>query len=227
MSIPRKESALAAWSTNFNARINAAGAAAMLGLTSAQCTGYTAVHTPFIDAYNAAAVPGARSSSLVAIRNAARDALLVQARQLYAFIQANVDVPDGEKELLGVHVKSAPTPVPVPASFPDVDIVSTVGSEATVRLHDASGDGKRSKPPGVKGASVWSYTGPNPENPALYKWEGCTNRSTFAVQFDPTLTPGTVVYITAMWLNDKNQAGPAAPPATTRIQVPTTLSIAA
>jgi len=73
-------------------------------------TAYTALHDPFIAAMNAMGVIGARSKSLVSAKNAAKDALLPYARELYSFVQASMTVSDANKDLLGVTVRRGPTP---------------------------------------------------------------------------------------------------------------------
>src|SRR5438067_9953035 len=110
MAFPTKDSALAAYSTNFNTRIVASPL--VFNLTALQATAYTALHDPFIAAYEAASAVGARSRSLVAAKNTAKHALLAYGRQLYGFVQSAATVSDANKELLGVRVRSTPTPQP-------------------------------------------------------------------------------------------------------------------
>src|SRR5690349_2149613 len=116
MAIPTKDSLLADFSTNFETRIVANPTD--YGLTAAQATAYTALHDPFITAYDAvvaAREAGTRSSSLVATKDAAKLALLSYARQLYSFVQSSLTVTDARKIELGVRVKDlTPTPVPAP-----------------------------------------------------------------------------------------------------------------
>src|SRR6478672_1739290 len=118
MAIPAEnDSLLVAFSTNFNDRIVAAPAT--YGFSAAQASAYTALHTPFVSAYNAvvaARESGTRSRSLVASKDAAKASLLGYARQLYAQVQSSLTVTDAAKIELGVKVRSAPSPQPIPAS---------------------------------------------------------------------------------------------------------------
>src|SRR5437762_792670 len=115
MAIPRKDSELVDFSTNFNDRIVAAPGT--YGLSALQASTYTSYHTPFIAAYTAlvaARESGTRSSSLAAAKDAAKTALLGYARQLYSQVQLSQTVPDSAKIELGVHVPRAPSPQPIP-----------------------------------------------------------------------------------------------------------------
>ena len=65
-----------------------------------------------------------------------------------------------------------------------MDVIEILGRAVRVRLHDAAGDGKRSKPAGVKGAAVFSFVGPvPPEDASAFKFEGNTTRTTMTVVF--------------------------------------------
>src|SRR5687768_5657613 len=125
MAIPTKDSALAAWSTNADTRLTATPTA--FGCTAAQATAYTALHDPFIAAYEAASAIGARLRSLVAAKDVAKANLLQYAREIYAFVQASLTVTDANKELLGVRIrKTEPTPVPPPQFAPKLDVLSVI-----------------------------------------------------------------------------------------------------
>ena len=214
------------YSTNFNDRIVASPTT--FALTAAQASAYIALHDPYIAAAQAAAVPGAKSKSLISARDAAKAALLAYARQLYGFVQANMTVSDANKDLLGVKVKAAPAPNPPPAVVPAMDIVSVVGGNVKVRLHDASGEGKRSKPPGVRGAAIFSFVGPTPPATADgWRFEGNTTRNTVDVVFPDSVAPGSKVWFCAMWFNGRTESGPPCPAISTTIQYSTPMPAAA
>lgn len=225
MAIPTKNSLLVPYVTNFNERLTATPV--LFGLLAADATALDDVVQPYLTAAQAASVEGNRSPALISTRNSMQAAMMPVLRDMYGRIQANSAVADSDKLLIGVTVRAAPTPQPIPSVEPAMDVISVNGHRVRVRLHDAAGDGKRSKPAGVKGATVMSYHGPNPENPSLYRWEGNTNRSIFEVEFPDTLAPGTPVYLAAMWLNERGQNGPACVPVVTYIQFPGVVGIAA
>jgi hypothetical protein len=216
MAVPTKDSLLVPYATNFSSRVTTSPL--VFGLSAGQATALSAVVNPYLAAAQVVSSPGNRSTSLVNIKNQAKTAMLPVLREMYGLVQANLSVADDNKLLLGVTLRAEPSPIPVPGTWPGMDILSTIGRKVKVHLHDNTSETKRAKPPGVVGAVITSYHGPNPENPALYKWEGSTNRSTFEIEFPESVAPGTVVYLSAMWLNAKNESGPACPPQRTTIQ---------
>ena len=217
MAIPTTDPALAAWSTNANTRIVASPTT--FSLTTAQATAYTAVHDPWIAAYEAASAIGSRSRALVAAKNTAKANLLRYAREIYAIVQASQAVSDENKELLGVHVKKTePTPVPPPDAAPMVDVVQVLGNTVTVHLHDAETSLRR-KPAGVLGANVFSFVGENPPTEASgWEFQGATSKTTVDVPFAASVPPGAQVWIIASWFNRKAVTGPACQPVGARLQ---------
>src|SRR3954467_15073857 len=106
MSIPTKDSLLVPYSTNFNDRIVANPST--FQLVAAQATAYTALHTPYITAYEtmmAARADGTRSKSLTNAKDNAKRNLLTYGRQLYSFVQSNNSVSQANKILLGIHLR--------------------------------------------------------------------------------------------------------------------------
>src|SRR5687768_5062231 len=82
MSVPTSDSALVPYVNNFYSRGNAAPED--FGFVAAQMTQLGSLRTPYINLM-AEIAAGARSKSLVADKNAAKDALLAYLRELYAF----------------------------------------------------------------------------------------------------------------------------------------------
>ena len=180
MAIPRKDSALLDWSTNANTRLTASPVT--YGTTAAVATQYDGFHDSFLTAYSnvvAARESGTRSSSLCAIRDAAKLALLDFARPLYKQIQANTAVTDAAKIELGIVViDNEPSPQPVPGFAPGLAVVSVDGRLAKIRLFDPANPTRRKIPDGVNGAIVMSHIGPTaPADPGAYKLEGPTSRT--------------------------------------------------
>ena len=230
MAIPTKDVSLVDWSTNANTRLTAAPAT--YGTTAAVATAYTAVHDPFIAAYNnlvAARAAGTRSESLTALKDAAKLALLNFARPLYKTIQVNTAVTDAAKIELGVHVIDVqPTPIPVPGFAPGLSVVSVDGRLVKICLFDPANPTRRRIPDGVNGAIVMSHIGPTaPTDPAAYKMEGPTSRTTVNILFSESVAPGTQVWLTAVWFNERKQMGPATAPVTTNINYGGSMQMAA
>jgi hypothetical protein len=230
MAIPRKDSLLVDWSTNANTRLTASPVT--YGTTAAVATQYDGLHDAFVAAYNnvvAARAAGTRSSSLAAIKDQAKLALLNFARPLYKTIQANTAVTAAAKIELGVVVPDVqPTPVPAPGFAPGLTVVSVDGRLARVRLSDPAFPTRKRMPDGVNGAIVMSHVGPTaPADPGLYKMEGPTSRTVVDILFPESVAPGTQVWLTAVWFNERKQMGPACAPVGTQINYGGSMPMAA
>ena len=216
MAIPAdKDAALVDWSTNANTRLTASPAT--YGTTSAIATQYTAVHDAFVLAYNnliAARSAGTRSESLTSIKSDKKRDLLNFARPLYKQIQANTAVTDAAKIELGIVVPDVtPSPQPVPSAAPGLDIVSVDGRLVKIRLFDPANPTRKRIPAGVNGAIVMSAIAPvAPTDPGAFKMQGPTSRTTVEILFLETVAPGTQVWLTAVWFNERKQMGPACAP---------------
>jgi hypothetical protein len=81
----------------------------------------------------------------------------------------------------------------------------------TATLRDPANPDRARIPDGVNGAIVMSYVGATaPTDPRAYKMEGPTSRTTVEVLFPETVAPGTQVWLTAVWFNERKQMGAAA-----------------
>jgi hypothetical protein len=215
ITLPNTDSAILAFSLNFSTKISATPTA--FGLTAAQATAYATLHSNFATAL-AACDPAVRSKPATSAKNDARTALKNQLRMLALAVQATPTVTDSQKISLGLSVEAGRQPVPPPVVVPQVDIVSVTGRTVRIRIHDAAGEGKRSKPAGVKGAAICSFVGAMaPTDPSAYKWEGSATRPIAEVIFPESVAPGAVVWITAMWFNERQQNGPACTPVSATI----------
>jgi hypothetical protein len=213
--LPRKDAALLSWAQNFIAVVQPV--VATYGLEAADLTAFSTL----TDAYQAALAacePVNRSKTSVIGKNQARTNLRVAAKNLSDRVQGTPTVSNEMKSAAGLNVKAAPVDVPVPGFAPSVKTKSVVGRLVTLAISDAQVD-KRRKPPGCKGASWFSFAGPTPpDNVSEWKWEGTSNKRIVQVLFDESVAPGTKVWVTAVWLNTKNQPGPACDPVGTYTQ---------
>ena len=221
MSIPRKDPALADWSTNANAKLVASGATTYQ-LTASQVSGYTLKHDEFLAAYNAmkaARDEGNRAENLTADKDDKKKALLDYARPIYAFVQANLSITDGDKILLGVTPRdSEPTPIPPPANAPELTVVGVNGRIVEVRLRDPADPDRRALPVGVDGAIVMSHVGETaPSDPFQFAVQGALGKTSGTVVIPDSAAPGTKVWLSAVWFNEKKQFGPASFPISTHV----------
>jgi hypothetical protein len=203
------------WSRNFSTLLSASPT--VFGCTAAMATSYAGYHTAYGTAL-AACSPGVRSASAVLAKNQARENLKFQAKLLSNTINGTATVSDAQKRQLGLNVRAIPQPVPPPAMSPTIDVTAVSGWTASLRLSDGSKPGKRGKPPGVKGVSIFSFVGAQPPTDiSAWKFEGSTTKMRQDVLFDNTLAPGTRVFVTAFFFNNKMQSGPACPPVATNL----------
>lgn len=188
------------------------------GLTAEQATAYTTAQGAFLQAYQLANNPATRSPSNIETKDDAKAALIAETRKLVNIVQAYPGTTDTMRVDLGITVRDYdPTPVPVPGTSPTIDILSVDAWTVKLRLHNGDST-SRAKPAGVKGASLFSYVGGTPPvSVDDWKFEGSVTTTLTQVVFPDTVTPGTVVWITAFWFNPTAQSGPAATPVSTRI----------
>lgn len=165
------------------------------------------------DAVTEAFEMGVRSKPLTAARKSARDALLQYGRHLYKVVQGFPGLTPQQLAGLGVHVIDVePTPIPPPATAPLLNVLLVMGNIVRIKLSNAAEQASRARPAGTIGATVVSHVGENP--PAqLNQWklEGSIGRNITDVVFDANLAPGTKVWISAYWFNNRKEAGPMAP----------------
>jgi hypothetical protein len=213
--LPTTDAGLLAWSSAFSELITAAPTD--YGLVAGDATVYAALHASYADAFAVAMNGSTRTSGTIAAKNTARTDLKDKARELVAIIQATPSVTDEQKQDLKITVrKTEPTPVPPPATAPDVDVMEVSGRTVRIRLHDSSTLGHRGRPAGTQGAIIYSAVGASaPENIDDWKNEGITGQLLSDITFPDSVAGGSMIWITAQWFNGRKQAGPAADPVST------------
>lgn len=215
MAVPRQNEPFYHYATNFVNRL--APDPTVYGVTAAQLTTLTGLFDVYDSAFTAekaAREGGTVSSPLIAARNVAKGNLLAYIRELYAMVQANSSISDEKKIELGVHIPDRnPTPSPVPAKAPRVVVTNISGRTVDVRLEDVDDSERKRLPEHVDGAIIVSHVGPEaPTDPNLYAFQLPVGRRTATLQFDNSLPPGTVVWISALWFNGRKAIGPACAP---------------
>ena len=74
---------------------------------------------------------------------------------------------------------------------------------------------------------LWLEPATYPENTAVYKYEGSTSKTTTDVLFNEDIAPGTKVWLTAFFFNERKQNGPACTPVPAIINYATSMPMAA
>ena len=213
---PGTDALLLAWSNNFRTLTSANPAT--YGLSVGQATQYATLDTLWAASYQAAIDPITRTKGKVAAKDQARHDLKVNARLLAKVVEGQASVTNEMKVNLGLNVRAMPVPIPPPTLAPGLDIVSVTGRSAKIRLHDAASTTKRGRPPGVAGASVFSFVGSSaPTDLTAWKFEGNTTRTVLDVAFSSTVAAGSTVWVTAFWYNPRAQRGPTCNPISTSI----------
>jgi hypothetical protein len=207
---PSTDSGLLAWANHFSTTI-AAGPPTIYGLTSAQSTSFATTVTAYQTALTACE-PTVRNRAATAAKNSAKASLKLAATQLANIIYGQATVSDAQKIALGLTVRAKPTPIPAPAEAPALEVVIVTGRTVKIRLHNSE-TGKRGRPAGVTGATVFTYIGATPPSDAsLWTFQGSTSKTVVDIAFSPTLAPGTEVWVIAYWCNGKLQSGPPCSP---------------
>ena len=102
------------------------------------------------------------------------------------------------------------------------------GRLVRVRLFDPANPTRRRMPPGVDGATVLSHVGATaPADLGGFKYEGSSSRTTVDILFPETAVPGTLVWLTAFFFNNRKQNGPAAAAVSAHINYGGTMPMAA
>lgn len=213
--IPTRDTELLQWSQNF-LQVGSA-APADFGWTPAQMTAYGDLHDAFVVAMGLVGAPETRSRVTIAQKNAARKALIAEARKLARIAQAFPQMDNQRRAQLGItQRKDEPTPHGPPQEKAVVEVRQRDGNDVTVRVHDGSGGLHRGKPEGVAGIMVYTHVGPTPPaTAAAWTFAGNHSRTLIRLSFDPTLPPGTTVWISAYYYNAKGQTGPGSTPVST------------
>jgi hypothetical protein len=204
---PSREAQLVTWSANFGAKITATPTA--YGLTAAQATAYAALSTAFVSAYNIAQSDATRSPMNIATKDQAKRNLIGNIRLLGGIVQRFPGTTNATRLDLGLPQRMMPAPIPAPGAAPLIDVKSVAGRTASLRLIDVANPTRRGMPPGVIGASVFSFVGAAaPADLSNWKFEGNTGRTKFNVAFPTTVVSGATVWFTAYWFNPRKQGGP-------------------
>lgn len=209
--IPRTDAELLSYSAHFASLLSENPTS--FGATLAMSTELTSLQEAYATALEAATNPQTRGPANVLIKENSRRALVQYLRIVGRQIQGTATVTDVQRQNIGLPIRDVePTPEPIPGFAPDIDRVSINGRTVRVRLHNSQTLGRRGKPPAVAGAAIFSYRGETPpEDGNLWRYEGSTTRTVVDVTF-PSSGTAERVYITAYWVNRKQQAGPAAVP---------------
>jgi hypothetical protein len=208
--IPSRDADLNDWLLNFKTLI--AASPTTYGLVTADATAISNAYTAWNTAYQAAVNPTTRTKANVMTKNNQKAIVLGVVRGYARTIGANVAVSDALKINLGLHVRdTTPTPVPPPATFPQLTVAEPMRGVQDVRAHDSATPDRRSKPMGAAGMLVFRNIGTTAvSNPAECAFLKFISRTELVSQFDPA-DNGKVATYFARWTNAKGEVGPWSP----------------
>jgi len=217
--MPSKMVEQVAFSANF---VTVVGVDAQVyGLTPQQMTDFTVINSNLQMAWTVSEEPSTRTRVTVELRNNRLLAMKSAVARLVEVIQASPSVTSDMLIAAELTVRDRhPTPSPAPTTSPVFRNLVMNGHAATFSLVDADRQTSRAKPPYVIGANCFSAVGEVPPADVKdWKFEGGVSEPTnVEVRFDPTLAPGTKVWLTAFWYSRRAVSGPAANPVSTQIQ---------
>jgi hypothetical protein len=204
-----------AWTNTADALLTASPAAYQQ--TPAVATAYHTVSLAYVEAVAAMNDDAQKNKSLVAARDQAKKALLDFARPLYTAIQANPNVTYQAKVDMGIKVKSPPSPIPAPGVVPTLSVASVFGRQVRLNIRNPI-TGKRAKPAGCVGVSLYSFIGDAPPT-GNQQWrpEGNVTKSEILVNFPESVEPTTVVWFCAFYYTARGLSGVTCTPIHTRI----------
>jgi len=217
--LPSRDADFALWTNQFEAYISAN--AALIGLLPAQVSAFSALNATWTAALATATAKVTRTEGSIEAKNAAKAELIDGPngiRQLVDIIQAFPGTTDTMRVDMGITVRDVePTPVPPPEFAPVLSVQMSIGRVVKLRLRDAENADRRGKPDGTDGATVLMFVGENPPQSAL-QWSMLFNTSKTLVDIDlpDTIEPGTRVWFSAFWFNQRKESGPTAEPVSVR-----------
>jgi hypothetical protein len=215
---PRREADVLNFSRNFKERI--ALDPLQYGLSPEQSDQYGAQQEAFAALFALANANTTRTPSIIIAKSTALAELEAETRKLSRIVRACPSVTSQMRLDLGLSVSDGGkgTPTQAPDAPPRLRVLSVLGRTVEVRLLDADTT-RRGKPAHVLGAALFVADGDQPPaNLTDWTFKGNTTRTTAKLNFDPSLPPGTKVWLTAYWFSPRAANGPACQPVYTHLQ---------
>jgi hypothetical protein len=211
-----KQADIAAGSANFAGLIETGFAS--YGLTTAQQSAFGTLNSALQSAYTAGTDPGTRTKVTIGAKNEAIKAMRRDAILLSKIIYATSTVTDSMLAGLGLLPRGSHTPIPAPTTSPIVEVGIVTGRLVNIKIHSSDSD-RRGIEAGAKGANVYSFVGPTPPtDPRDYHFEGMTTRAITKIQFPDSVATGALVWLSAQWVSNRGQTGPASTPISFTLQ---------
>ncbi|MCC7291931.1 MAG: hypothetical protein IT449_07715 [Phycisphaerales bacterium] len=214
--LPASDSDFDAWQKNFLAY--ATGHRPQLGLTLGDLIVPNSLAAVWDAQYAAHVAAQAAARAATQNKDAARAGLETQIRALAQRLQASPDVEDAERAALRLTVLDrSPTPVPVPATRPVVQIDTRQRLQHTLHFADETTPTSRRKPRGASAVEIWTKTGgPPPKDVSELAFLATDTRSPYLAVYELD-HGGQPAHYMLRWINTKGQPGPWSQTATATI----------
>jgi hypothetical protein len=156
--------------------------------------------------------PERRTTAITKNKNIARKQLEAQIRKIFADIPKSLLTVDDRTTLNLKERDTQPTPAPVPATIPLIELEGHQGHQVFVRYKQEGGE-RGSSRRGAKPAKIsrlefiYKTGDPAPANPEACNHVLDISRTPHKLRFEPT-DSGKRFYGFARWVNTRNQPGP-------------------
>jgi hypothetical protein len=186
---------------------------ATYSLTAAQLTLLGTKLSDFQTKWDACQVPNTKTRPAVELKNASKADLVFYLRSLVKVVQNAPTTTNAMRAELAIPLRDfEPSPIPVPGAAPILTVKKVWGHQITCRLESAVSTG-RAMPPGVYGAQIYSFVGPEPaSDEQVWVNQGLVTRTQFVVQMAASVPAGAKVWLTAAFVNPRGQTGLACTP---------------
>jgi len=176
-----------------------------------------AAQQAYASALRVATNPSTRTAPAVQTKNDARKTLIELSRQLVGIVQVYPGTTDEMRTALGLTIrKKRVREVAAPPEAPSLRVGAMIGERVTLHISKREGDG-HARPTGAKGYT-WFYFAGDTYPETLAGWSFGGNGIDPKVDASlPGVEPGSQVWFTANWFNNRMQPGPASHPIVTRI----------
>lgn len=212
--LPRRDADLLEWSGNFARHLTKSPE--VYGLSPSDMAGFVAAQQAFAQKYAATQSRVTRTPVSVQAKDTAREVMIGEARPLAALVRAQKSTTN--LQLITLRLRSrrkARREVARPRIAPQVRVVLVEGRRLTVRILECS-TGRCRKPKDVASAVLMYWCGESlPSDASAWHLWGVTGRLREKVELNEGVPPGTKVWLTAFWQNERHEAGPWAMPTLT------------
>ncbi|EIQ00536.1 hypothetical protein OpiT1DRAFT_05082 [Opitutaceae bacterium TAV1] len=208
--IPRKDEEFHNWQEQFITYLG--NKFATYGLTSEEFDTLIGPQDAWRTAWAKVLNPATNTSLATQDKKAARAAYEADLRAFVKrYLIANPAVTNAEREGLGLPVyKDGRTPSPVPTTYPDFTIDTTILRQLTIHFRE-HGKKTSAKPDGIHGAEIlWAILDTAPASLNDLTRSGFDTHSPFTLTFDENQR-GKIVYFALRWENTRGDKGPWSP----------------